>query len=64
PGGQFLAVHYFLPMDGEGPPFGADREEIVTRFSPSLELLGDWTPRSYPNREGLEGMFLWRKGPQ
>ena len=61
PGGQFLAVHYMLPKDEEGPPFGADREEIVARFSPSLELLSDWTPRSYPNRTGLERMFLWKK---
>jgi SAM-dependent methyltransferase len=63
PGGQFLAVHYMLPKDEEGPPFGADREEIMARFSPSLELLSDWTPRSYPNRTGLEHMFLWRKKP-
>ena len=64
PGGQFLAVHYMLPKDEEGPPFGTDREEIVARFSPSLELLSDWTPRSYPNRTGLERMFLWKKKPK
>ena len=61
PGGHFLAVHYFLPKDEEGPPFGTDREEIIARFSPRLELLADWTPRSYPNRTGLERMFLWQR---
>jgi len=60
-GGKFLAVHYMLPKDEDGPPFGVDREEIVERFSKHLELLSDWTPRSYPNREGLERMFLWEK---
>lgn len=61
PGGQLLAVHYFLPKDEEGPPFGVDREEILSRFAPNFELIEDWTPRSYPNRTGLERMFLWRK---
>jgi len=61
PGGRLLAVHYFLPKDEDGPPFGVDREEILTRFSPYFELLTDWTPRSYPNRTDLERMFLWRK---
>lgn len=61
PGGQLLAVHYFLPKNEDGPPFGVDREEILSRFSPNFELLTDWTPRSYPNRTGLERMFHWRK---
>ncbi len=61
PKGQLLAVHYFLPKDEDGPPFGADREEILSRFSPHFELLSDWTPRSYPNRTGLERMFLWQR---
>jgi len=61
PGGEFLAVHYMLPKDEEGPPFGVDKEEIVARFSKHLELLSHWSPRSYPNREGLERMFLWKK---
>ena len=50
-----------LPKDEDGPPFGADREEILSRFSPHFELLSDWTPRSYPNRTGLEHMFLWKR---
>ena len=60
PGGHYLAVNYFIP-DKEGPPFGVDREEIWVRFSPHFELLEEWTPRSYPNRTGLERMFLWKR---
>lgn len=60
PGGHYLAVNYFIP-DKEGPPFGVDREEIWARFSPHVELLKEWTPRSYPNRTGLERMFLWKR---
>ncbi|MDA1272440.1 MAG: methyltransferase domain-containing protein [Verrucomicrobia bacterium] len=57
-GGRFLAVHYFIP-DRDGPPFGTDREEVLGLFSPYFELFEEWTPRSYPNRTGLERMFLW-----
>lgn len=60
PGGHYLAVNYFIP-DTDGPPFGVNREEIWTLFSPDFELLEEWTPRSYSNRVGLERMFLWRK---
>jgi len=60
PGGHYLAVNYFIP-DTDGPPFGVDREEIWARFSPHFELLEEWTPRSYPNRTGLERMFLWQR---
>ena len=58
PGGQLLAVHYFIP-DKEGPPFGTTRDEVVQRFSPNFSLIEDWVPRSYPNRTGLERMFWW-----
>jgi SAM-dependent methyltransferase len=60
PGGNFLAVNYFIP-DTDGPPFGTDRAEQWTRFSFEFELLEDWTPRSYPNRANLERMFWWRR---
>lgn len=60
PGGNYLAVNYLIP-DTDGPPFGTTREEIIERFSPSLELQSDWVPRSYPNRVGLERMFWWRR---
>lgn len=60
PGGTYVAVNYLIP-DEEGPPFGTTRDEVVARFSKDFELLEDWVPRSYPNREGLELMSVWRK---
>ena len=61
PNGQLLAVHYILPKDEEGPPFGTDKEEVLHLFSPRLKLIGDWIPRSFPHRKDLEHMFLWRR---
>ena len=61
PGGHYLAVNYMICEGAEGPPFPSTREELLARFSPQFELLADWTPRSYPNREGKERMFWWRK---
>jgi len=60
PGGQYLSVNYLIP-DTDGPPFGTTREEVLEWFSPHLDLLSEWTPRSYSNRTGLERMFWWRK---
>jgi SAM-dependent methyltransferase len=60
PGGQYLAVNYFIP-DKEGPPFGTDRDEQLSRFSPHFTLVENWVPRSYPNRTGQERMFWWRR---
>ena len=60
PGGNLLAVHYFIP-DTDGPPFGTDMTELRRRFSPAFDLLEQWVPRSYPNRTGLERMLWWRK---
>jgi len=60
PAGQFLAVFYMIP-DTDGPPFGTNRDEIMSRFSPHFELLESWVPRSYPNRTGLEWMTWWRR---
>ena len=62
PAGHFLAVHYLIP-DRDGPPFGTTRKELWRRFSPHLELLQEWVPRSYPNRIGLELMLWWSKKP-
>ena len=61
PGAQFLAVHYMLPPDEDGPPFGTDREEILERFGQDFELIGDWEPRSWEHRQGKEWMFHWRR---
>ena len=60
PGGDYLAVNYFIP-DTDGPPFGTTRDEIWERFSPHFTLREEWVPRSYPNRTGLERMFWWRR---
>ncbi len=60
PGGHYLAVNYLIP-DEDGPPFGTTREELWKWFSPRFDLLREWTPRSYPNRAGLERMFWWRR---
>jgi SAM-dependent methyltransferase len=59
PDGQYLAVNYLIP-DRDGPPFGTTWKEVVEWFGPHFDLLGEWTPRSYPNRTGLERMFWWR----
>jgi methyl halide transferase len=60
PGGQYLAVNYMIVENAEGPPFPVTRDELWRRFSPHLELVSDWIPRSYPNRTGRERMFWWR----
>jgi len=60
PGGHYLAVNYFI-CEPNGPPFPTSRAEQVERFSPHFELLSEWTPRSYPNREGKEHMFFWQR---
>ena len=64
PGGNYLAVSYLVPADrGEGPPFPTTRDEQWRRFAPHFDLVAEWTPRSYPNRTGLELMFWWRRKP-
>jgi SAM-dependent methyltransferase len=61
PGGFLLAIHYMLPPDEDGPPFGTNREEIVQRFSGGFDLITDWEPSSWEHRQGQEQMFLWSK---
>jgi SAM-dependent methyltransferase len=58
PGGTYLAVNYFL-CETKAPPWPTTREEQLERFLPHFDLVEDWTPRSYPNREGKERMFWW-----
>ncbi len=58
PGGHYLAVNYF-DCGPEGPPWPTTRAEQWERFSPHFELREDWTPRSFPNRQGKERMFWW-----
>lgn len=59
PGGHYLAVNY-THYDLGGPPFKTDRLELEQLFAPHFRLREEWTPRSYPNREGLELMLLWQ----
>ena len=59
PGGNYLAVNYFITEDNDGPPWPTTRAEQLERFAPHFDLLADWTPHSYPNREGKERMFWW-----
>jgi len=61
PGGHFLAIHYLNPEHPDGPPWGVTRAELLQWFSPGLELLDEWVPRSYPNRAGRELMMHWRR---
>jgi methyl halide transferase len=61
PEGQYLAVNYMIIENAEDPPFPVTRDELWRRFSPHLELVSDWIPRSYPNRTGRERMFWWRR---
>ena len=60
PGGTYLAVNYF-DCGPDGPPWPTNRAEQVERFAPQFKLLADWTPRSFPNREGKEQMFWWSR---
>jgi cyclopropane fatty-acyl-phospholipid synthase-like methyltransferase len=61
PGGNYLAVNYFVIEGDDGPPWRTTREEQLQRFSPHFELLAEWLPRSYPNRTDKEWMFWWRR---
>ena len=61
PGGNYLAINYIITEDDDGPPFPCTREELVRRFSPHFDLIQDHVPRSYPNREGRERLFWWKR---
>lgn len=61
PSGHYLAVNYLVVNDPDGPPFPVTRDELQRRFSPRLERVADWMPRSYPSRVGREWMFWWRR---
>ena len=61
PGGLFLAIHFFIPKEQDGPPFGTGLEEVNSLFSPFMNQIEQWTPRPFPSREKEEQMFLWEK---
>lgn len=63
--GGYLAGVFFLTPDmpvGEGPPFGASVEEILSEAEGLFELVSESEPSSsYEGREGRERMLLFRK---
>ena len=61
PGGCFLAIHFIFPLDEEGPPFGASKDEIINRFQTNFTLRDDWKPRHFEGRKNEEWMFLWQR---
>ena len=61
PGGYFLAIHFIFPLDEEGPPFGASKDEIINRFQTNFKLRDDWKPRHFEGRKNEEWMFLWQR---
>ncbi len=63
PGGYLAGVFFLNPWDpgeeGNGPPFGATREEILETFTPWFDLRFEKIPeKSYPGREGKEWLIL------
>lgn len=61
PGGYFLAIHFVFPLSEQGPPFGANRKEIIDRFNSGFELIEAWKPKHFDGREDEELMFLWQR---
>ena len=64
PGGHLLAVFYLDPGNArpdEGPPFETTLAELDRLFLPRFELLREWSPRTFPGREGREWTRLMRK---
>jgi len=61
PGGYFLAILFIFPLDEEGPPFGASKDEIINRFQTNFTLRDDWKPRHFEGRKNEEWMFLWQR---
>ncbi|MEK7951189.1 methyltransferase domain-containing protein [Luteolibacter soli] len=62
-GGHLVGVFFLTPRDpgdpGEGPPFGASREEIEALFAPWFVLKSGRVPdRAYPGREGREWLAV------
>ena len=61
PGGYFLAIHFIFPLNEEGPPFGASKDEIINRFQTNFTLRDDWKPSHFDGRKNEEWMFLWQR---
>lgn len=65
-GGHLVGVFFLNPWDpgevGEGPPFGATRDEIIALFSPCFALRKEAVPgRAYPGREGREWLAVFER---
>ena len=62
PGGCLMGVFFVKPDVEEGPPFGADLDEIVTLFDPYFTLEWESEPlRFYEGREGRERLICFRR---
>ena len=55
-GGGFVAIFFLNPdHDGEGPPFGCQRDELDALFSTNFELVNEQDDLpTFPGREGRE----------
>lgn len=62
-GGRFYGVFYLTPdNDEDGPPYAAEIDEIVGRFSPWFTLLDGRVPeRAFPGREGREWLAVFER---
>jgi hypothetical protein len=62
-GGRFYGVFYLTPdNDEDGPPHGAEVDEIVARFSPWFALLDGRVPtKAFPGREGREWLAVFER---
>ncbi len=62
-GGRLFGVFYLDPdNDGDGPPFGATREEIIGCFGPWFDFVEGWVPaRTYESRTGREWVAVFER---
>lgn len=65
-GGHLVGVFYLDPYEpgeeGQGPPWGATREEITALLAPWFDRIVDFVPRTaYPGREGREWLAVFRR---
>ncbi len=66
-GGRLIGVFFLTPWDpgedvGQGPPFGATREEIIETFQPCFLLVDEWCPQvAYAGREGQEWCAIFER---
>lgn len=63
PGGRLLAVFFTDPdNDGEGPPFGCDKDELDSLFGKQFRLLEErWEFPTFAERRGRELLRLYER---